>query len=344
MSNKAKQTDSKFSLLNKIKKDKPAGVTEKVINLIKILDLLEKDRYPSRIDIADACEVSIRTVQRYIQILKYIVPIQFNRSKGGYEFENKITKKTLFIENKELALLTAILSTLKKREQALYEIFENLIKKLYLYTKQENSSNNTYINLTPDEVSVKYDSSVFKIVMEALSRQETVKIVYKSIETGGITKREIDPYELYFHDGEWFVYAFCHLREEYRWFALDGIKKLEPTTKKFSKPDDFSLEEKLKKSFYIFQDNPVTVRVRFFSEIANKIKRKKRFHKIEKRQELEDGSILITFEVAGLQEIKSWLYGFIPYFEVIEPKELRDIMRKEIEIEWKILNKSNVSY
>ncbi|MCS7215978.1 MAG: WYL domain-containing protein, partial [Thermodesulfovibrio sp.] len=180
--------------------------------------------------------------------------------------------------------------------------------------------------------SAQYDSEVFRIVMEALTNQRTLKIVYESTQTRKVTEREIDPYELYFHDGEWLAYSYCHLRKGYRWFALDGIRQIELTDKNFIKPDDFSLEKQLEKSFYILEAYPVVVKVRFLPEIAHKIKRKKRFHKIEQREELQDGSILITFEVAGLLEIKRWLYTFIPHFEVIEPEELRDMIKRELEI------------
>lgn len=321
----------KFSPINKTKKDKPAGLSEKYFNLIKILNMLEKDQYPSRNDIADECEVSLRTAQRYMQILASILPIHYNREKRGYEFENKLTKKTLFLDNKEIAILTALLSTLKKREPFLYELFANLIKKLNLQTKDEKTLEKTCICLTPDEVSINYESEVFKLVMEALTDQKTLRIVYKSIETGKVTEREVDPYDLYFHDGEWFVYSYCHLRNGYRWFALDGIRKIEITNRRFTKPDDFSLEKRLEKSFYILQADPVQLKVRFLPEIAHKIRRKKKLHKIEHREELPDGSILVTFEVAGLQEIKRWLYTFIPHFEVIEPEELREIMKRELE-------------
>lgn len=323
----------KFSTINKSKKDKPAGLSEKYFNLMKILSMLEKDQYPSRNDIANECEVSLRTAQRYMQILTSILPIQYNRKKRGYEFENELTKKTLFLENKEIAVIAAVFSTLKKREPLLYELFANLIKKLNLQTKDETTLEKTCICLTPDEVSINYESKVFKLVMEAITNQKTLRIIYKSIETGNITEREIDPYELYFLDGEWFVYSYCHLRNGYRWFALDGIRELEMTEKKFIKPKDFSMDKKLEKSFYIFQADPVTIKVRFLPEIAHKIRRKKKLHKIEHREELPDGSILVTFEVAGLKEIKRWLYTFIPHFEVIEPDELREMIRRELEKE-----------
>jgi predicted DNA-binding transcriptional regulator YafY len=45
---------------------------------------------------------------------------------------------------------------------------------------------------------------------------------------------------------------------------------------------------------------------------------------------LPDGSLEIAFRVAGLAEIKRWVLSFGPVCQVLEPEELREMVRKDL--------------
>ncbi len=62
----------------KQRKEKPQGVAEKVINILKILNLNEQDKHPTVKELAQICEVSERSIYRYLYILNQVVPIKSN--------------------------------------------------------------------------------------------------------------------------------------------------------------------------------------------------------------------------------------------------------------------------
>ncbi len=37
-----------------------------------------------------------------------------------------------------------------------------------------------------------------------------------------------------------------------------------------------------------------------------------------------DGSLVLTFEASGEKEILAWLYSYLPYVQILEPKELKE--------------------
>ena len=62
-------------------------------------------------------------------------------------------------------------------------------------------------------------------------------------------QRIVDPYHLANINGEWFLFAFDHLRKDIRTFVPARINAIKPTGKTFERPQKFSLEKRLRDSF-----------------------------------------------------------------------------------------------
>jgi predicted DNA-binding transcriptional regulator YafY len=60
------------------------------------------------------------------------------------------------------------------------------------------------------------------------------------------------------------------------------------------------------------------------------IRRKEKWHPSEQRKILPNGEIELTFTIAGVNEIKHWIYSWLPNVEVTEPAWLRKQIRKEL--------------
>lgn len=64
------------------------------------------------------------------------------------------------------------------------------------------------------------------------------------------------------------------------------------------------------------------------------ILRKEKWHPSEKRKKLSSGDIELTFTVAGVNEIKHWIYSWFPNVEVIKPawlrKQVKEVLRLSI--------------
>lgn len=313
------------------RRDKPAGLSEKVIGILKILNLIEQGKAPSAKTLAEELELSERTIYRYLYTINAIVPIVYDRELGGYRLENKKSLRIIPLEKEELALLAAIQEMLSKSSSVLKETFKGLLEKLYACTKERAEERESPIRfLLPHSVPISREK--FTKIMEAVNNQKQLLIEYHSINSNETTERIIDPYGLIFHDGIWFIYAYCHLREDFRTFAIDRIKDLRSLNISFRKPEGFSLEEALRDSWHIWDDEKTEeVRVVFSPEISEIIKRKPGWHLSEKRKELPDGSLELTFRLSGLEEIKWWLYSWIPLVKVIEPERLKEEMKRDLE-------------
>jgi len=57
---------------------------------------------------------------------------------------------------------------------------------------------------------------------------------------------------------------------------------------------------------------------------------RKKWHQSQIDAELPDGRLELRFVVNGTEDIRKWLYQWIPYVEVVSPEELRETLVAEL--------------
>ncbi len=144
-------------------------------------------------------------------------------------------------------------------------------------------------------------------------------------------RRIVDPYHLASIDGDWFLIAYCHLREEIRMFSPGRVRKLSETGINFVPPANFRATDYLDAGFRKVRGaGPMqTVRLRF-NAVAARWVREKTWHVTQTFNEHEDGSLTLTFAVNHLAEVKRWVLSFGADCEVLGPGELREQIYSEI--------------
>ena len=85
----------------------------------------------------------------------------------------------------------------------------------------------------------------------------------------------------------------------------------------------------MRHSFKVMHDELYTVKVRISPGWARWVA-EKIWHDSQKITKLPDGSLEITFRVAGLDEIKRWILSFGPEAAVWEPEKLKEMVRKDL--------------
>ncbi len=113
-------------------------------------------------------------------------------------------------------------------------------------------------------------------------------------------------------------------------FVLDRIKILNLTDERFTLPKGFNLDDFMCHSFKVMHDELYTVRVRISSGWARWVA-EKIWHESQKITKLPEGSLEMTFRVAGLDEIKRWVLSFGPEAQVLEPLRLKQMVRADLQ-------------
>lgn len=167
-------------------------------------------------------------------------------------------------------------------------------------------------------------------VNKAVLEHRSIEIGYQGLNDKSPVRRKIDPYKIWFYDGTLYVVGLCHLRSKIRTFVLDRIKMLRVTGDSFEVPADFNFEDLIRHSFKVMQKELYTVVVQISPAWAQYVG-ERIWHESQSIQEQLDGGIEITMRVAGLEEIKQWIMGMGPEAYVLEPEELRGMIRKDLQ-------------
>jgi predicted DNA-binding transcriptional regulator YafY len=166
-------------------------------------------------------------------------------------------------------------------------------------------------------------------VNEAAQEQRHIDIEYFSMSRQVLTHRRVAPYKVWFYDETFYVIGFCGLRQAVRLFAVDRIAKLQVSDDLFELPQGFDANEFMQASFGIFQGESVQVRIRFAPAVAGYIS-EKIWHPTQTIVTQQDGSVLFSAEVAGIEEIKHWVLKWGAGAIVMAPASLRQAVIAEI--------------
>jgi predicted DNA-binding transcriptional regulator YafY len=166
---------------------------------------------------------------------------------------------------------------------------------------------------------------------EAIARGRTVQLRYFSASRNTTTRREVDPYRLWYADGSLYLVAHCHLRESVRLFAVQRIRSCTPTEHAFQLPLHFDLEAYVQDALRVMRGGrPVTVELLFDKATAAWVK-DRTWHPSQEYLPVKDGRLRMTLKVAATAELVGWILSFGDGVRVIGPPELRKAVQATAE-------------
>lgn len=287
--------------------------------LFKILYyVLEKGKVTAN-ELAEKYEVSIRTIYRDIDVLSSSgIPIYATQGKGGgIEIaDDFVLKKSFLSENEQEQILIA----LKGLELTNKEYENELLTKLTALFKTKNT-NWIEVDFTNWQRSKSYDE-LFKDIKSAIINKNIVRFIYFSSNKKE-TSRKVKPIRLLFKGWDWYVYAFCLSRNDFRYFKLSRIKEFEILPNTFE--DDFDSIVLKKEMEY---EETVFVKVKFDRKMAFRV-----YDEVSSAiEEDEDGNLYATVELPNDYNLYNYIFSYGDAAEVLEPKEIRDKIKNIINI------------
>jgi predicted DNA-binding transcriptional regulator YafY len=317
-----------------------AGVTVTGFwRLYEIHKLISEGAYPNCPRIAQMIEVTNRTVERDIGRLRdlFCAPIEFDRARGGYYYTEPFEMPAVRLGDGEAIALFLGQRLLSQCRGTPFEDFvQQAMTKIRVLLPQSVVVD---VQRTLGTVSFKAESlrgeelevaERYQLLVRAAVERKSVAMEYYTVSSGRVSQRLIDPYHLRLADGTWYCIAYCHERTSIRTFALDRIIRLEVTDDTFEIPAGFSVEEYLADSLSIERGTPRRVVIEFDPTQAAYI-RGRQWHKSQELTELPGGRLRMTVTIGGLGELKRWVMSMGSHAQVLEPRELRDQIRRELE-------------
>lgn len=291
--------------------------TMKDNRLFKILYyILEKGKVTAN-ELADKFEVSVRTIYRDIDSISSAgIPIYALQGKGGgIEIaEDFVLSKSLLSENEKQQIMSALQGLDNTTKQSENE----LLTKLSALFKMKNTSwievdfNNWQNN--------KLYEKTFDDIKSAILSKNIISFTYFSSNEEE-TSRSVKPVRLLFKSQDWYLYALCLLRNDFRYFKLSRIKNLDIHTEEF---DDSFEDILLKKEMP--HENTVNIKVKFNRKVAFRV-----YDELNGEiTEDNDGNLYTEIQIPNNHNLYNYIFSFGDGAEVLEPKEIRRQIKEMI--------------
>ncbi len=280
--------------------------------LFKILYYILNNKKVTAKELSQKFEVSTRTIYRDIDIISSLgIPIYATQGKNGgisildgFSIDNSL----LSSEEKE-----DILSSLQAINQLNNKKYDDLIIKLSsIFKTKFNNWIEVDFSYWGQSISMQH---IFDNIKNAILNRNIINFTYFNTN-GENTKRIVYPIKLLFKSGNWYLYGFCKIKDDYRLFKLTRIKNLEITNQIYYEKiqDIHNIDKNIK------NEKTILVKLKFDKKIAFRVYDEFSDCIIkEEREYLYVSALLPDYE--GLY---SYLFSFLEYLEVLEPIHIRE--------------------
>jgi predicted DNA-binding transcriptional regulator YafY len=306
--------------------------------LLKIHEEIQGNRFPNVTTLARALEWSEKTIRRDLDYLRESrgAPLAYDRHRRGYYYTRPYQLSTIVITEGEL--LGVFLGSQLLRQYRGTELGEHLTR---LFVKLADFLPNIVeVDFTDFQQSYStrpapaepVEASIMQALLKSIRERRSLEIIYYSASRDLTQRRRIDPYGFHFVDGECYVVAYCHLREDVRIFHPARIRELTRMQETFQRPADFDLTSYLDEGFrHLRGSGPAQqVTLRFSPTVARYV-HGRTWHPSQETELQPDGSLLLRFTINHLLEVKRLALSFGLDCEVLEPTGLREEIRRDIE-------------
>lgn len=267
-------------------------------------------------ELSEKFEVSVRTIYRDIDVISSAgIPIYATQGKGGgIEIaDDFVLKKSLLSEKEQEQILVAL-----KGLEGINKQYENeLLTKLSAFFKIKNT-NWIEVDFTNWQRGNEYDE-LFNDIKSAIINKNIIRFTYFSSNEKE-TSREVKPIRLLFKGWDWYVYTFCLLRNEFRYFKLSRIRDLKILDENFE--DSYEDVVLIKKMEY---KDTVHVKLKFDRKVAFRV-----YDEMGDIKEDEEGNLYAEIELPNDYNLYNYIFSFGESVEVLEPIEIRNNIRDMI--------------
>ena len=305
----------------------------------KIDQMLNERKLVPLADFLDELGVSRATFKRDLEYLRdrLSAPIAWDRDAGGYRFveANPLSPKYelpgLWFNASEIHALLTMQHLLSNIQPGLLEHHIqplqtrlNMLLESGEHTADEVQSRIRILHSAARQVQSDY----FELISHALLTRKRLNIVHYSRSNDQETEREISPQRLVYYRDNWYLDAWCHLRNGLRSFSIDTIRKAELLDKPAKPVSTKLLDETVGAGYGIFSGKDTqTAVLRFTAERARWVAAES-WHPKQKSRFNSDGSYTLEIPYADDRELMMDILKYGPDVEVISP----DVLRKKIKM------------
>ena len=289
----------------------------------------------------DELGVSRATFKRDIEYMRdrLHAPIVWDRDAGGYRFENVKTTGPAYelpglwfsagelyallaahklLGDIEPGILASHVAPLQARLAALLEASG--------HAATEMTQRVRLLSMAKRTVEPRF----FTDITIALLERKRLEIDAWNRGRNETNTRTISPQRLVHYRDNWYVDAWCHLRNDLRSFSMDAIQRVKVLPEKAKNVASARLDSHFASAYGIFAGQPKARAVLRFSPERARWVRYEAWHPKQQVEDLPDGGIRLTIPYADERELVMDILRHGRHVEVEAPASLRQRVVNEV--------------
>ncbi len=285
-------------------------------------------------EIEKKLECSRATANRTIKALRDTLnaPLVYDRDQNGYYFA-KGDVSNIHFELPGLWLNASELHALLVSDQLLSEVQPGLlkghIKPLRSRIEKLLEKGRFSSEIPKHRIRILRTASrpanreVFCEISTALLGRKRLHILYHDRTRDRTTERDLSPQRIVYYRDNWYLDAWCHLRQGLRTFSLDRIHPVYVDEQDAINIAKEELDTLLTKTYGIFSGTPKHTAVLHFSPDAAKWVADEYWHPRQQGRILKNGGYELKIPYGNPTELIRDILKYGPDVEVVRPKSLR---------------------
>ena len=304
--------------------------------------LLKNSRHPVPLSrIMDELECARATAKRIIYRMRLFLdaPIEYDREHNGYYYDNRDGEHPyelpgLWFNTSELHALLTAETLLEKVDPGIYQHQLKPLKKRIetLLDKTGEAHDETSSRIRILAIAQRhFNNHIFRHIATATLQRKQLIIEYEGRQQTGKTSRTVSPQRLVHYRYNWYLDAWCHLRNEFRTFAVERITHAGATGKKARQFTEEELNDYFASAFGIFSGKATHTAVLRFTPQRARWVAEEQWHPQQESKWLENGYFELRIPYGNPTELIMDILKYGTDVEVIKPAKLRHSVKRTIQ-------------
>lgn len=285
--------------------------------LFQIVYYLLENGKSSAPELANKFEVSTRTIYRDLDSISAAgIPIYATQGKGGgiSLMENYVLDKSIFSEKEQEQILIALQGIASTEGENTDELLSKLSALFQIKWTD-------WIEVDFSDWNKNKADQIFSEIKKAIFDRRIVTFSYFG-SNGQNLSRSVKPLKLIFKGNDWYLYGFCLLRNDYRFFKLTRIKDLVISAETFIRDVSDLPKNKMEIPYY----NTVSVTLKFSPQVAFRV-----YDEFAENITTDgENNLYVTADLPDHQVLYHYLLTFGDNVEVISPSHIRAGIKEKV--------------
>lgn len=294
----------------------------------------------SRQDLLDKLEISWATLKRDLAYLKdrFNAPIIFDRETGKYCFDKpnvgpKYELPGLWFNGDEAHALLTMHHLLSELEPGLLapHIAPLLSRLEAIASKDGESFSEVTSHIRLARIGMRHSNPAhFAVVSRATLAGKRILVRHYNRSEDQHTERELSPLRLTFYRSNWYLEAWCHVRNDLRRFSVDSLEHVTLLGKSVKAVAKSRLDVAFGSSYGIYGGKSDKHAVLRFSSDAARWVAHEEWHPEQTGRLGKDGTYLLEVPYSDPTELVMDILRHGHHVEVIKPASLRLMVKEEL--------------